>query len=327
MRHGGDIGEAIARHGGKRSSWLDLSTGINPRFYAGAGINPARLQRLPEAADLEALLDAARTFYRVPDGCALCAAPGTEILIRLLPRIAPGPAALMATSYGSYGESFGAADLRSIGSPDEAKAGETLIAVRPNNPDGSVAPRGDMLDAARRAAQSDGILIVDEAYADADGSITMLPELNGLPVIILKSFGKFFGLPGLRLGFAIAETRLVERFRVLLGDWPVSGPALDIGLAALRDAAWQEASRRWLTSQRGRLDAVLREAGYRPTGDTPLFSYIDDCPAADLHEKLTRRQIWTRVFADRPGAMRLGLPADSAGLERLAEALMAEKAC
>src|ERR1700752_4007304 len=83
MDHGGDLSEAMRRHGGSLDAWLDLSTGINPwPLPVPAALSPAAWQRLPSRDDEAALVAAARAAYRIPEGVAIVAGPGTQALIQ-----------------------------------------------------------------------------------------------------------------------------------------------------------------------------------------------------------------------------------------------------
>jgi cobalamin biosynthesis protein CobC len=328
MRHGGDLGQASRHYGIAEAEWLDLSTGINPRPWPGsAELPPAELQldRLPSAARLAELIAAARRTYGVPPGLGIAAAPGSEAIIRALPRLVPGRAALVATAYGSYAETWRAEGraLEPI-SPAEPALRDpeaSVILVNPNNPDGRTLPPAEVLDFARHRRRG-ALLIVDEAFADAEDGVSVVPHLaEGDPVLALKSFGKFFGLPGLRLGFAVGQPALVERLTALLGDWPVSSAALAIGAPALADAAWQDEARRWLAEQTERLDAALGVARLAVAGGTRLFRLVRHAEAARLHRRLAEQGVWTRIWADAADLIRFGLPPDAAGLERLRQSL------
>lgn len=131
--------------------------------------------------------------------------------------------------------------------------------------------------------------------------------------LILKSFGKFWGLAGLRLGFVIGDPALVARLGQMLGPWPVSGPALHIGAAALRDGAWAEAMRARLATDATRLDTMMTEAGAQIVGGTPLFRLYEVDDAQAWQERLAQHHIWTRVFPYNPRWLRLGLPPLTAG--------------
>jgi cobalamin biosynthetic protein CobC len=261
----------------------------------------------------------------VPDGVDILAAPGTEILIRMLPRLAEGGAAILRTSYRSYAESWvgsgrlRAADIETL----QLRPGESLVAVSPNNPDGRIAEPRLLLALAREHAPG-RLVVVDEAYGDCVPEGSLLPGVApDDPVLVLHSFGKFYGLPGLRLGFAIGRPDLIGRLAAMLGDWPVSGPALAIGTAALRDDAWRAATRHWLGNQAQAMDAVLLAGGLRIAGGCSLFRAArpEDAPA--MHERLARHGIWTRIFEDWPGLIRFGLPGDAARFDRVAGALAA----
>lgn len=327
MRHGGDLSAASRSFGRAEADWLDLSTGINPRPWPledrpGLGAL-AGVARLPSPAALEALLATARQAYGVPAEIAVAAAPGTEVLIRMLPRLLAGATFLLDTSYRSYGEAWRSehgTPLAPLRTDAAASAAGNIIAVNPNNPDGRRLAPAELLRLAR--SRGGRLLVVDEAYADAEDGSSIVPHLApDDPVLVLKSFGKFFGLPGLRLGFAIGRPAEVSALAARLGDWPVSAPALAIGTAALADEAWQAEARRRLAAQAARLQSVLQEAGLTAAGGCRLFRLAGCNDAAALHRRLARAGIWTRIFDDRPGVLRLGLPADDAGLARLSAAL------
>lgn len=328
MRHGGDIGWAIRRYGIAERDWLDLSTGINPRPWpiaAGLSFSDLGVERLPGADQLERLLLSARTFYAVPGEVAIAAAPGSEIIIRCLPRLVHGRSALVSTSYGSYAEAWGHSGHALTEADSAAAAGcdpeASIIVLNPNNPDGRTVPPDALLSIAR-SRTGGALMVIDEAFADAEHSVSMVPHLSaGDPVLVLKSFGKFFGLPGLRLGFAIGPEPVVSRLAASLGDWPVSTAALAIGSRALADSAWQADARRWLAAQAEKLDDVLRTAGLQVIGGTRLFRLVLHADAAGLHGRLAREAIWTRIWAEPGDLIRFGLPPDEAGLRRLGEAL------
>jgi cobalamin biosynthetic protein CobC len=325
MRHGGDLEEATRLYGKPAEGWLDLSTGINPKPYPLH--DPDRIQaslvRLPSPRALNDLADSAARAYDVPRGIGVLAAPGSEILIRVLRGLVEGEVALIRSSYGSYRENWPEASIKPLAAlSDLALLPETsVVVVNPNNPDGRVAECPALLAVARSRAPGK-LLIVDEAYADCDPTVSVTPHIRDTDqVIVLRSFGKFFGLPGLRLGFAIGPGRILRELSKPLGDWPVSGPALAVATKALADQQWRLETRHWLGNQAQAVDAVLLAGGLKLVGGCPLFrtAFAENAPA--VHERLARRGIWIRIFEDWPGLIRFGLPRDSDGLARLAGAL------
>jgi cobalamin biosynthetic protein CobC len=326
MKHGGDLTEAIACYGGAPGSWLDLSTGINPRPWPIPQTLPeSAWQRLPSRADAEALLDAARKTYGVPDVAGITAASGTQALIQLLPYLAaPGPVAIVGPTYSEHALAWRDAGHRVIAidnldqCPDSAVH---AVVVNPNNPDGRVT---DLAALTRLAAQSKargGWLVLDEAFADGDPAVSAVSLCPDLPVLILRSFGKFYGLAGLRLGFAVGAPDMIARIATALGPWPCSGPALLIGAAALGDQPWADRTRHALEQQARALDEVLVKAGFAIAGGTPLFRLARHSQALQLHAELAQQHIWCRSFDWADDLLRFGLPPDAAGLHRLAAAL------
>ena len=192
----------------------------------------------------KALLDAARKTYGVPDGAGIAAGSGTQALIQLLPYLAvPGPVAIVEPTYNEH-----AAAWRHAGHPviaiDNLDAcpenAVHAVVVNPNNPDGRVTDRAALTRIAAQLKGRGGWLVVDEAFADVDPAISAAALCPDWPVLILRSFGKFYGLAGLRLGFAIGAPDTIERIAAALGPWPCSGPALLIGTAALGDQPWAD---------------------------------------------------------------------------------------
>jgi cobalamin biosynthesis protein CobC len=326
MKHGGDLTEAIARHGGTPRSWLDLSTGINPRPWPIPQALPHSVwQRLPSRADTEALNVAARKAYGVPDGADIAVASGTQALIQWLPHLAAaGPVAIVGPTYSEHALAWRNARHPVIAIDNLDACPESAVhavVVNPNNPDGRVTDRATLSRVAMQLKARGGWLVVDEAFADVDPAVSAVALCADLPVLILRSFGKFYGLAGLRLGFAIGAPDMIARISTTLGPWPCSGPALLIGTAALGDQPWAERTRHALQQQARALDEVLVRAGFTMAGGTPLFRLARHPEALRLHAALANQHIWCRSFDWADDLLRFGLPSDATGLDRLAAAL------
>jgi cobalamin biosynthetic protein CobC len=312
--HGGGL-EAARRHFGG-GDWLDLSTGINPHPWPGVADVPIDWHRLPEREAL-ADVEAAAAAHFGCDPHHVCAVPGTEVALRLVGPHVGGPARHRPATYRTHAEMMPGAEAADL---EESTRG-TLIVANPNNPDGHVLAR-DRLRALIDSRAADEWLLLDEAFADADPALSLAAHVaDTRRLVIFRSFGKFFGLAGLRLGFVLGPPTILAPIRSLLGAWPVSAAAIAIGTRAYRDAPWIAAMRVQLKAEAAALDAVLSAAGYRPRGDCPLFRLIETPDAAALFERLAHREILTRPFADRPDWLRIGLPPSSEALDRLAEAL------
>ena len=324
IAHGGGLDAAMARHGGERSDWLDLSTGINPRNYPLPPIDAEAWQRLPDRAAEEALKVAARVCYRLPEGLEIVAANGTQALIELLPRVLDASqVAVVSPTYGEHAHVWrkaGAAVaevMREEAIPDTIKV---LVVVNPNNPDGAVMSVPQLLALAEEMRARDGWLVVDEAFCDTSPEASLIPALPE-NAIVLRSFGKFFGLAGLRLGFAVCSPKLASAFEDLLGPWSVSGPALAVGASALQDTAWIEETRQWLEDASQRLTSALEGRGFEIYGTHPLFVLARHEKAAVIAGGLAQRHILVRNFTGMPDRLRFGLCGSDEELQRLDIAL------
>lgn len=320
--HGGRLDQARIAFPYAPEPWIDLSTGISPFAWDVARAGAIDWSALPSPSALAQLEAMAASFYgATPD--RICALPGSELGLRLLRALGlPSPHRHVAPGYRSHAAAL--PESRPIGWDDlaEAVAGEgTVVLANPGNPDGHVLAGREVADLAAVARRVGGWLVVDEAFADISPDASVLPWITAdMPVIVLRSFGKFFGLAGIRLGFAIAPADRIAALRALLGGWPVSSAAIAIGAAALSDGDWIAANRRRIIEAACVLDGVLRRYGLTPMGACPLFRLIET-DAAVLFHRLAGAGILTRPFDYAPRWLRLGLPPDEAALGRLDRAL------
>jgi cobalamin biosynthetic protein CobC len=317
--HGGDLAFATARYGTPAEGWLDLSTGVNPDPYPFA-VRDTEATRLPDPGALAGLIAAARVRYRVPATVGLIATPGSEIAIHLLPLLAPpGDVAIMTPTYGSHAQAWRASGraVTEIATLEDASPSAAVVVVcNPNNPDGRRIDPAALAEVNARCA----MLVVDEAYADTAPELSLMPRLATAPAVVLRSFGKFYGLPGLRLGFVAGPDEIAQRLSALLGSWPVSGPAITTATQALADEEWAAATRKALDARSARLRGLLDRCALPVKGGTSLFVLVEHADAAEIHVALAQRGIWTRIFAERPAWIRIGVPTDD-GLRRLERAL------
>lgn len=321
--HGGRIDTAELLYPSAPQPWIDLSTGINPIAWPVPQIPLARYQRLPLAREMAQMTAAAADVYGLPANAAIVPVSGSELAIRLLPRmIGAGRVGILTPTYGSHAAAWrdaGAEVHELVALPDPKLHDlETLIVVNPNNPDGRVVARADLAAFAQAWTATGRRLIVDEAFADVrtDVSVLAMPDLP-VGMVVLRSLGKFFGLAGLRVGFVVVTEPDTSAWCRLLGDWPVSGPACEIATLALRDAAWIAATRARLAADRRRLDGMIGCAGLKLLGGTDLFGLFEAQDGIDLLDHFARAGILVRGFAAAPRHYRFGLPADEAAWRRL----------
>jgi cobalamin biosynthesis protein CobC len=345
--HGGDLAQARAAHPRAPEPWIDLSTGINPVAYPVPEIPADLWTRLPEAGLVAALEATAAQAYGLDDVDCVAATPGTQALIQMLPRLMPGGrVAILGFTYQEHARVWREAGREVTVVDDWAalEAFDVAVVVNPNNPDGRLVPAADLAALALRMGAEGRRLIVDEAFVDVlpegaslaprlpllvdEAFVDVLPEGASLAprlplpgLVVLRSFGKTWGLAGLRLGFALADAGFAARIRAAFGPWAVSGPAVAVGRAALADRAWLEATRARLVHDAARLDAMLAASGLRVLGGTPLFRLATSPEAAKTRDRLASEGIHLRYFPHDPALLRFGLPDHETAWRRLEDAL------
>ncbi|MGX5842083.1 threonine-phosphate decarboxylase CobD [Mesorhizobium sp. ArgA1] len=323
--HGGSLGRASALFPHAPQPFVDLSTGINPHSYPLFELPATALSRLPEAARLRELARIAAGAYGAPSAAHVASAPGTQILLpRVASLVGPGRALVLGPTYAEHPRAAAIAG-HAVAEADDVKAlaaADLAIVVNPNNPDGRVVPRESLLRLAAELRARGGLLVVDEAFMDVGPDAESLAgDVGQGGIVVLRSFGKFFGLAGLRLGFALADALTVERLETQFGPWAVAGPALEYGIRALADSGWQADMRRRLAQDAARLDALFARFGVAVTGGTTLFRYLQMPDAVGLFSALGEHGILLRHFADRPQVLRAGLPGSNEEWRRLESAL------
>jgi cobalamin biosynthesis protein CobC len=326
VEHGGDLGAARLLFPGAPEPFIDLSTGINPYPYPIPQLPADLFTRLPDGAALDRLAAVAAQTYGAPSAAHVVPAPGSQIL---LPQVAglvrPGRAAVLGPTYAEHIRAAALAGHRVEEVADLAQLRDVDLAVvvNPNNPDGRSLPRQALL-ACASGLPPPGLLVVDEAFMDVGaGGTSLAPDVGRGNIVVLRSFGKFFGLAGLRLGFALAGPAIAARLRATLGPWVVAGPALAIGAAALSDRSWGETTRTRLAQAARRLDQVLAGAGLEIAGGTSLFRLVRTPAAPALFHHLGRAGILVRRFGDQATWLRFGLPASEPEWQRLAAVMAA----
>lgn len=321
--HGGSLARAEALFPGASKPWVDLSTGINPHAYPLSTLPATVWTRLPEPEDTERLQALAAEHYGAPSSANVVAAAGTQILLPMIYALRPaGTVAVLGPTYEEHGRAARIAGhaVQMVGTVEALADADVAVIVNPNNPDGRVVSQTDLLALAAKVS----LLVVDEAFMDVGPSTQSLTsDVSAENIVVLRSFGKFFGLAGVRLGFALANKNIAAGLRARLGPWAVSGPALAYGLAAIADKHWQETTRARLAMEADRLHKLLQTTGGAVSVGANLYRHLRLEGAVGLFRHLGECGVYVRAFDGRPDELRFGLPADEAGWQRLAEALAA----
>jgi len=324
LAHGGRLDAARRRFPDAPTPWIDLSTGVNPQPYPAQDWPITALTRLPDDDAFAAIETAARLAYRSPSETQVVSGAGVQAFIQLLPRVFPARrVAILGFSYAEYAASWrnAGAEVTTVETLDGLVDADVAVIVNPNNPDGRLASTQELTALARRMAQRGGLLVIDESFMDFTPQHSVVDLTAQVGVIVLRSFGKAYGLPGLRLGFALCAPDLATRLRAMLGPWAVNGPALAIGARALQDAEWLKAAADARQTEAARLDALLRKAGFDIVGGAALFRLAHHPDARQRFLTLCSHGVLTRDFAERADWLRFGLPGDETAWRRLETAL------
>ena len=316
--HGGNLDQAMATYGA--GDWIDLSTGINRRPWPVPAVSDAAWRNLPtKAAQAGLVAQAAASWGAAPHAAGL-ALGGAQAAIQLVPRLRPpGRATVLGPTYNEHAACLMAegwqvdtvADLASLEGADLA------VVVNPNNPDGRRFPPETLLALVSRV----GLLVVDESFGDVTPALSLLPHAGRQGLLVLRSFGKFYGLAGVRLGFAFGTEADIATLTRMSGPWPISGPAIEIGTRALADLMWADAMRAQLALDAARADSLAGAADWRLAGGSDLFRLYDTGNAQAAQTRLARHKIWSRIFPWSDTLLRLGLPGPEPEWQRLAAAL------
>ncbi|BCH35427.1 threonine-phosphate decarboxylase [Mesorhizobium sp. L-8-10] len=323
--HGGSLVRARALFPQAREPWIDLSTGINPHSYPFFDVPATAFTRLPEASRAAELAAVAARAYGVPAGANVVPAPGTQILLPRVAALVPaGRARVLSPTYAEHCRAAALAghDVSEVTDFDDLFEADLAVLVNPNNPDGRVVDRARLLALAEAMRRKGGLLVVDEAFMDVGPTAeSVAGDVEQGGPVVLRSFGKFFGLAGLRLGFAVAAEAVARQLAAALGPWAVAGPALEYGIAALADTDWQNDMRARLEREATALDGVLARHGLPVSGGTSLFRFLRTTAAAEIFDLFGRHGILIRNFAERPHELRIGLPGSVQETNRIEQAL------
>ena len=197
-------------------------------------------------------------------------------------------------------------DLEALAATAREVGARLVWICDPNNPTATLLSPPEW-EAFLAALPSGCVAVVDEAYADF-----LPPERRhrreqdveeGRQVVVLRSFSKFYGLAGMRLGYAIADVALARSLAVVEEPFNVNGPALAAGQASLRALEAAAARRREIAEARGLLAQGLREVGAKPLPSEIGFVLA----RVDADDLLLARELAVEGLLVRPGS-ELGLP-------------------
>ncbi len=323
--HGGDIIWAANTFGIPHENWLDLSTGISPWSWPCENMPIEPFRTLPPNDDQ--LRETARKYYAC-DVEHILPVPGAQFLISMIPFwVKKGRVALPSIGYREHLNAWIKAghdtvfyrDPHEIFSMIEKGDLNYIVIINPNNPTSEKMSPDTVLAIQSQLRQKHGqnrLLVLDEAFSDSFPELALPNTERDSNTLVLRSFGKFFGLAGVRLGFFIANPKWLSKFRDVHGPWLVSHPALWLASRALADTPWINQQRRRIKAQsealRGFLlehydDAMIRSSDLFQTVFASADELYRDFLAFAQQGILLRYQ----SYGDHSAWLRFGLPGET----------------
>ena len=332
IQHGGNLDDAVKRYNISKKLWLDLSTGISPWSYPFKNLPKNVWQELPPSN--HELLTVAAKYYDV-NYDKITATPGSQLAIRLIPQLfEPTNVAIPSSGYQEHAASWQMARHKLITYQNTTqlleliskKLVEHVIIINPNNPSGE---KINISTLEKITKKTNGTCIIDEAFidyyntADINSATKILNIHDCHNLIILRSIGKFFGLAGIRLGFALGSHPKLAILRSLLEPWSISHPSQQIGIQALKDKQWQQQQITNIRQQQEAFHEVLTDTLNQylkqySLAEAGLFNTVfsDKQSLIEFHHELAKNRIWTRFGNQGETSwLRFGLPKDIAQFE------------
>ena len=317
MQHGGDIELAVKKYGGARENWIDLSTGINGASYPWQQNIGVELRNLPSNKLLVNLEEAASTAYKVAENTETAAVSGAQQIINLLPICLKSynSVAILGPTYNEYEKTFKNSGIKTqtVSQVSGLSSSDIAIIVNPNNPTGKVIAEEILDDLSKKVR----ILIIDESFKMF--SSRRIQKFDN--VIQINSLGKFFGLAGVRLGFVSGPSDFIKSVRGMLGPWPISSIAAEIGIIALNDNTWISEMEKILLEGSNVLHEACSTRNWKLVGKTNLFHTYATSNCLEVEEQFAAHYIWIRTFDYSETWVRLGIPTSKYEWTRVRRAL------
>ncbi|MEO5956791.1 MAG: threonine-phosphate decarboxylase CobD [Nitrospiraceae bacterium] len=183
---------------------------------------------------------------------------------------------------------------------------DAVFLCNPNNPTGQVMNRLAVRELAEAVDRQQGWLIVDEAFIDYCPAQSVMPMLREYPrMMVLRSLTKFYAMPGLRIGYLVGASKVVERMKDCQPPWSVNSLAQEVSLAVLRDHAYATTSRSFMKGERSRLMRGLRALSglslYPSAANFVLIELPVSTCAAEVTVRLAAERLLVRDCSTMPG--------------------------
>ncbi|MBN3962051.1 threonine-phosphate decarboxylase CobD [Nostoc sp. NMS8] len=293
--HGGNLAWAAALAGCPPDAILDFSASISPLGPPNSAIAAilsqiGNLKHYPDPNYSELRL-ALSHFHQLPPEWILPGNGSAELLTLIGRELAQLAATILITpAFGDYYRTLRAYDAKVLECPLSLVTGHWSLVIghwsltkdkglllnNPHNPTGKLFSRDSILPYLEQFA----LVVVDEAFMDfvpPNEEQSLIPVVQEYPnLVVLRSLTKFYSLPGLRLGYAIAHPDCLAKWQLWRDPWPVNTLAAAAAIAALQDTEFQQQTWAWLPPARNQLFQGLAEIpGLQPQASAANFLLVE----------------------------------------------------
>lgn len=328
--HGGQLQQVANQYKISPNDWLDVSTGIAPISYPIPNIPLDVWQQLPQKNP--ALIATAKQYYQCSE---LMVTNGSQAIIKALPALylkkntKGKDVYLPERGYKEHAYAWRNAGYnlhfyqKLLPKATDLLPNCVLVIINPNNPTGQFINREVINKYQEKVKHLNGLLVLDEAFIDVmPSNASHCNQAADDHSLVLRSFGKFFGLAGIRIGFLVANSDWCNTFKELLGPWQINGPAQIIAQQALQDKTWHTTQRVTLSklrvAQEKMFKQVFSQAVLQDINGCDLFltlSFTQQDIAKTLYHLLCQQGVYCRL-SDEQDTLRFGIVKEQC-LERL----------
>ncbi|MEH1970215.1 threonine-phosphate decarboxylase CobD [Nostoc sp.] len=301
--HGGNLAWAAALAGCPPDAILDFSASISPLGPPNSAIAAIKsqignLKHYPDPNYSELRL-ALSHFHQLPPEWILPGNGSAELLTLIGRELAQLAATTLITpAFGDYYRTLKAYNANVLECPLSLVTGHTLgegevptsllihkeqrtkdkglLLNNPHNPTGKLFSRDSILPYLEQFA----LVVVDEAFMDfvpPNEEQSLIPVVREYAnLVVLRSLTKFYTLPGLRLGYAIAHPDCLAKWQLWRDPWPVNTLAAAAAIAALQDTEFQQQTWAWLPPARNQLfQGLAKIPGLQPQTSAANFLLVE----------------------------------------------------
>ncbi len=275
--HGGNIWAASQRWGIAPEDIIDFSASINPlgpspRAITAIKAHLGMLDHYPEPAG-ESFKPVLARYLKADPGNLVLGNGGSELIYLLGRMFYRTRVVVLAPCFSEYGEGLEQPNICRIALDREdgfklpllrvlnaIRDNDLIFIANPNNPTGNLFPREDLLAIIDRAAVKDAGVVIDEAFLGfvEDNDLSLAGQVESYRnLVVIGSLTKFFALPALRLGYAVAHRDCAERMECLLPTWRINSLALAAATASVKHREYIEATFRNITREKAFLTQGL----------------------------------------------------------------------